>query len=74
MATWRPDVLVVSLGLDPYVDDPMCDLAVTTEGFARSGAAVAGLGVAMVVVQEGGYADAALGANAVAWLRAAAGV
>ncbi len=72
VASWRPDVLVVSLGLDPYVDDPMCDLAVTAEGFARAGAAVAALGLPMVVVQEGGYADAALGANAVAWLRAAA--
>ena len=51
----------------------MCDLAVTTEGFARCGAAVAGLGLPMVVVQEGGYADAALGANAVAWLHGAAG-
>ena len=72
VAGWRPDVLVVSLGLDPYVDDPMCDLAVTTDGFARSGAAVAALGCPIVVVQEGGYADAALGANTVAWLRGAA--
>jgi acetoin utilization deacetylase AcuC-like enzyme len=66
-------VLVVSLGLDPYVDDPMCDLALTTEGFGRCGAAVAALGIPLVVVQEGGYADAALGANVVAWLRGAAG-
>jgi acetoin utilization deacetylase AcuC-like enzyme len=68
---WRPEALVVSLGLDPYVDDPMCDLALTTEGFGRCGAAVGGLGVPLVVVQEGGYADAALGANVVAWLRGA---
>jgi acetoin utilization deacetylase AcuC-like enzyme len=73
LAGWRPEVLVVSLGLDPYVDDPMCDLALTTEGFGRCGAAVAALGVPLVVVQEGGYADAALGANVVAWLRAAGG-
>jgi acetoin utilization deacetylase AcuC-like enzyme len=73
VAAWRPDVIVVSLGLDPYVDDPMCDLAVTTAGFARSGAAIAALSVPLVVVQEGGYADAALGANAAAWLHGAAG-
>jgi len=63
-----PAIVVVSLGLDPFVGDPICDLAVTTDGFARCGAAVAARGRPLVVVQEGGYADAALGANVVAWL------
>jgi acetoin utilization deacetylase AcuC-like enzyme len=67
-----PVVIVVSLGVDTYVDDPMCDLAVTTEGMGRCGAAVAALGRPLVVVQEGGYADAALGANVRAWLLGAA--
>ena len=39
-----PDVVVVSLGVDTYVADPMCDLALTTDGFGRMGAAVAALG------------------------------
>ncbi len=69
---YDPAVVVVSLGLDPYHDDPMCDLALTTEGFGRCGAAVAARGRPLVVLQEGGYADDALGANAVAWLTAAA--
>jgi acetoin utilization deacetylase AcuC-like enzyme len=64
----RPDLVVVSLGLDTYAGDPICDLAVTTEGFRRCGAAVAARGVPLVVLQEGGYADDALGANVVAWL------
>jgi len=68
-----PDVVVVSLGLDTYVGDPMCDLALSTEGFARCGAAVAALGRPLVVLQEGGYADDALGANVAAWLTGAAG-
>ncbi len=68
-----PALLVVSLGVDTYVDDPMCDLALTTDGFARCGAAVAALGRPLVVLQEGGYADAALGANVTAWLLGAAG-
>jgi acetoin utilization deacetylase AcuC-like enzyme len=63
-----PDVVVVSLGVDTFVDDPICDLALTSEGFARCGRAVAELGHPMVVLQEGGYADAALGANVRAWL------
>ena len=63
----------MSLGVDTYVGDPMCDLAVTTDGFGRCGAAVAALGRPLVVLQEGGYADDALGANVAAWLRGAAG-
>ena len=63
-----PAVVVVSLGVDTYVGDPMCDLALTTDGFGRCGAAVAALGRPLVVLQEGGYADDALGANVSAWL------
>jgi acetoin utilization deacetylase AcuC-like enzyme len=46
----------------------MCDLAVSTEGFRRCGRAVAALDRPLVVLQEGGYADDALGANVAAWL------
>jgi acetoin utilization deacetylase AcuC-like enzyme len=66
-----PAIVVVSLGLDTYVDDPICDLALTTDGLQRCGRAVAARGRPLVVLQEGGYANAALGANAVAWLRGA---
>ena len=58
----------MSLGLDTFVTDPICDLSLTTEGFARCGAAVAGLGLPAVVLQEGGYDLEHLGANAVSWL------
>jgi acetoin utilization deacetylase AcuC-like enzyme len=63
-----PAVLVVSLGVDTYAGDPMGDLGVTTEGFGRCGRAVAALGRPLVVVQEGGYADEALGTNVASWL------
>jgi acetoin utilization deacetylase AcuC-like enzyme len=46
----------------------MCDLAVTTEGLGRCGQAVAALGRPLVVLQEGGYADDAIGANVSSWL------
>jgi acetoin utilization deacetylase AcuC-like enzyme len=68
-----PAVVVVSLGVDTYGGDPMCDLAVTTEGFGRCGGAVAALGRRLVVLQEGGYADDAIGANVSSWLLGAAG-
>jgi acetoin utilization deacetylase AcuC-like enzyme len=63
-----PGVVVVSLGVDTYAGDPICDLAVTTEGFGRCGGAVAALDRPLIVLQEGGYADDALGANVASWL------
>jgi acetoin utilization deacetylase AcuC-like enzyme len=68
-----PAVVVVSLGVDTYGGDPMCDLALTTDGFGRCGRAVAALGRPLVVLQEGGYADDAIGANVTSWLLGAAG-
>lgn len=68
---FAPAAVVVSLGVDTYVDDPICDLAITTEGFRRCGQRVAARGHPLVILQEGGYADAALGANVTAWLHGA---
>jgi acetoin utilization deacetylase AcuC-like enzyme len=70
---FAPAVLVVSLGLDTFVTDPICDLAVSTDGFARCGALVGALGLPTVVLQEGGYDVDALGVNVVTWLRGLAG-
>lgn len=60
--------LVVSLGFDTYHADPICNLALVTEDYARIGSAIGELGGSAVVLQEGGYAVDALGANAVAFL------
>jgi acetoin utilization deacetylase AcuC-like enzyme len=62
--------LVVSLGFDTYHADPICNLGLVTEDYARIGSAIATLGGSVVVLQEGGYAVEALGANAVAFLGA----
>lgn len=64
-----PGVVVVSLGVDAFVDDPISDLAVTTDGFERQGAIVAQLQRPAVVLQEGGYDVGALGVNVQRWLR-----
>ncbi len=69
IAAFRPDFVVVSLGLDTFGDDPIGDLAVTADGFERAGAIVAQLGLPTVVLQEGGYAVDELGENARRWLR-----
>lgn len=67
-----PAIVVVSLGVDTFGGDPICDLALTTDGMGACGAAVAARGRPLVVLQEGGYAAAALGANVAAWLNGAA--
>jgi acetoin utilization deacetylase AcuC-like enzyme len=64
-----PAVVVVSAGFDTFEDDPIGAFRVTTGGFVRIGAALAAAGRPLVVVQEGGYAVEALGANAVALMR-----
>ena len=68
IAAFGADVVVVALGLDAHEHDPLKGLAVTTEGFARIGAALAGLGLPLLLVQEGGYLSDALGANLTSFL------
>ncbi|MBR9864714.1 MAG: histone deacetylase family protein [Rhodobacteraceae bacterium] len=57
------DAVVIALGLDAFIDDPFKGLAVTTEGFGRIGAAIAGLKLPTLLVQEGGYLCDELGEN-----------
>jgi acetoin utilization deacetylase AcuC-like enzyme len=69
IASFDAGTLVVSLGLDTYVLDPMGGFGLTTAGYAEMGRRVAALGRPTVVIQEGGYHIADLGTNVVAWLR-----
>jgi acetoin utilization deacetylase AcuC-like enzyme len=62
------EAVVIALGLDAYVGDPFQGFAITTPGFARIGAAIAGLGIPALFVQEGGYLCAELGQNLTAVL------
>ncbi|MCK7610847.1 histone deacetylase family protein [Roseibium sediminicola] len=63
------DVLIVALGLDAYEKDPLKGLAITTPGFNRIGAAIAGLGLPTLFVQEGGYLSEELGLNLTSFLK-----
>ncbi|MFL1464245.1 histone deacetylase family protein [Roseococcus sp. DSY-14] len=58
---FRPDALVVALGMDASKDEPLNALAVTEEGFARAGAAIAALRLPTAICQEGGYNTDILG-------------
>ena len=49
------EALVVSLGFDASEHEPLKALSVTADGFARAGAALAGLALPTAIVKEGGY-------------------
>lgn len=61
IAAFRAEALVLALGFDSHVDDPLSLLKVTTAAFGAAGAEVAGAGIPVAVVQEGGYQVSVLG-------------
>jgi acetoin utilization deacetylase AcuC-like enzyme len=61
---FAPDApLIISAGFDTFHADPIADLALVTDDYRAIGAAARELALPTVVVQEGGYAIDALGAN-----------
>ena len=68
IAWFKPGALVVALGLDAYVGDPLAGLGLTTDDFGRVGERIADLGLPTVFVQEGGYPAEELGLNLAAVL------
>ena len=60
--------LVLGLGVDAAGGDPESPLTVTTAGFRAAGERLAALGLPTVLVQEGGYNLATIGALVVATL------
>jgi acetoin utilization deacetylase AcuC-like enzyme/ribosomal protein S18 acetylase RimI-like enzyme len=61
---FRPEVLVVSLGLDIAKADPTGTWSVTPDGLFEIGRRVGGLKMPTLLVQEGGYNIRSLGRNA----------
>jgi acetoin utilization deacetylase AcuC-like enzyme len=58
---FKPEAVVVSLGVDAAADDPESPLRVTADGYRRGGELIASLGKPTVAVQEGGYHLPSLG-------------
>jgi acetoin utilization deacetylase AcuC-like enzyme len=52
---YRPDAVVVSLGVDTYEHDTVGDFGITLAGFAELGRRLAALDLPTAVIQEGGY-------------------
>lgn len=69
ISVFDPSMVIVSLGVDTYHNDPISDLGITTDGFSRQGDLIAQLGLPTVILQEGGYDVDAIGANVAAFLR-----
>jgi len=66
---FKPDAIVISLGLDTFAGDPYAAFGITTDGFARIAAKIYALGKPTVILQEGGYICPELGDNLVSFLR-----
>jgi acetoin utilization deacetylase AcuC-like enzyme len=65
IARYRADALIVSLGLDTFVDDPISHFSLASGDFSVLGERLAQLKLPTVFVLEGGYAAAELGTNTV---------
>jgi acetoin utilization deacetylase AcuC-like enzyme len=68
IARFAPDLLVLSYGADTYIGDPISHFRLETRDYAILGRRIAGLGLPVLTVMEGGYAVDALGANAASFL------
>ena len=64
------EALVVSLGLDTFVGDPISGFCLQSTDYLRLGERLARVGLPNVLVLEGGYAVDGLGVNAVNVLQA----
>jgi len=64
-----PEVLVVSLGVDTFKDDPISHFKLESADYPKIGEAIAALRLPTLFVMEGGYAVEAIGVNAVGLLQ-----
>ena len=62
---YAPDALVVSLGVDTFVGDPLSHFALQSGDYLRVGERLAHLNLPTAFILEGGYAVKELGINVV---------
>ncbi|MFT3988246.1 histone deacetylase family protein [Aestuariivirga sp.] len=65
IAAYKPDVLIVSLGVDTFKLDPISPLKLEHEDFTTYGGRIARLKLPTLIVMECGYAVEAIGINTV---------
>jgi len=62
---YKPDALVISLGVDTFKHDPISFFKLESDDFTHYGAQIAKLGLPTLFVMEGGYAVKQIGVNTV---------
>ena len=65
LRTFSPQVLVISLGVDTFKDDPISHFLLESRDFLGIGEIIASVGVPTLFVMEGGYMVGEIGINAV---------
>ncbi len=65
VASFAPDAVVVSLGVDTFEKDPISQFRLKSPDFTETGRIIAGLDLPTVFLMEGGYAVSEVGVNAV---------
>jgi acetoin utilization deacetylase AcuC-like enzyme len=65
IAEFDAEVIVVSLGVDTFKDDPISQFKLDSPDYLAMGKRIAALGKPALFVMEGGYAVEAIGVNAV---------
>lgn len=65
LASYGPEALVVSLGVDTFAGDPLSRFTLQSADFLRIGERIAHLGLPTAFVFEGGYAVGEIGINVV---------
>ncbi|MBA3035596.1 MAG: histone deacetylase family protein [Desulfobacterium sp.] len=64
ISSYKPDFLIVSLGLDTAKGDPTGTWSFSFKDFEQNGYLIGGLKLPTLIIQEGGYKIQALGSNA----------
>nr|WP_233437000.1 histone deacetylase family protein [Achromobacter xylosoxidans] len=70
---FKPDALVIALGVDTYEGDPISKFKLRSADYLQVGARLARLGLPAVFTMEGGYAVAEVGTNVANVLESYAG-
>jgi acetoin utilization deacetylase AcuC-like enzyme len=66
--SFNPGLLVVSFGADTFEGDPISNFKLGTDDYRMLASDISDAGLPTVIVQEGGYATAALGKNVASFL------
>ncbi|KAH8119807.1 Arginase/deacetylase [Phellopilus nigrolimitatus] len=61
--SFDPAYLLVSLGVDTHIEDPICDFNITIEGYLRIGKVISNIQKPTLFVLEGGYDLESIGLN-----------